>query len=321
MSHAPQTDPPSLARAELSSVEPSVPAATACLNCGSAVTREYCPECGQRSIDPNPTLREFGHELAEGFLNWDGKLLGTLRLLVTAPGALTCEYLAGRRVRFISPLRVYLTCSVLFFFVKAVLPDAPLQVRTSITLQAGSAKKAPSPSTQSGIAVGGERDDELSERQLDSLAASGRGVTNVWWRHFASALRKKAALSAAVSTNVPRMMFVLVPIFAALVALVFRDRRMRYPQHLTFALHTHAFLFLALIPTLVPRVVKSGTLNALLVSASFALIGAHLVLATRRVYEVGTGGALARSALISAAYFVIFTMTFLALFILSVFLV
>ena len=101
----------------------SVAASNPCLNCGTNVQLTYCPECGQREIDSDPTLKEFLHELAEEFLHWDGKLATTFRLLVTRPGALTREYLDGRRMRYISPLRLYLTCSLLFFFVGAVVPQ------------------------------------------------------------------------------------------------------------------------------------------------------------------------------------------------------
>jgi uncharacterized membrane protein YhaH (DUF805 family) len=109
-------------------------------------------------------------------------------------------------------------------------------------------------------------------------------------------------------------MFIMVPLYAALVALVFRRRRMRYPQHLAFALHLHAFVFLALLLTLITRVVKNGAIEGVFVLASFALIGAHLVLATRRVYGVTTSGAIARSALVASAYFVAFLTTMAVLF-------
>jgi hypothetical protein len=232
-----------------------------------------------------------------------------LRQLVTSPGALTLEYLAGRRVRFISPLRLYLTCSFLFFLVKAVLPAVALQISTTTT-QSGTGRPAGS-SVQVGVVTAPQGDETESLKKLDELANSGRGLTRVWWSHFAAALRNKGALSAAVSANVPRMMFVLVPMFAGLVALVFRRRRMRYPQHLAFALHVHAFLFLALILTLAPRILKNhGRMNAVLVATSFALIGAHLVVAVRRVYGVGLGGAIVRSALISATYFVLYALAF-----------
>ncbi|MGK5036920.1 DUF3667 domain-containing protein [Janthinobacterium sp. LB3P118] len=36
-------------------------------------------------------------------------------MLLFRPGALSNEYIAGRRVRYVEPLRVYLTFSILFF--------------------------------------------------------------------------------------------------------------------------------------------------------------------------------------------------------------
>src|SRR4051812_44943778 len=172
------------------------------------VVSNFCSECGQRAIDPDPTLREFVHEAAEGFLNWDGKLLGTLRLLVTAPGRLTQEYLAGRRVRFISPLRVYLTCSFLYFFVKAMLPDAQIQISTTSSA-AGKGAGPNATSMQIGVITVQQSDEKESLREIDKLAKSGDGVRSRWFRHFAVALRDKSRLSAAVASNVPRMMFVL----------------------------------------------------------------------------------------------------------------
>jgi len=311
MQDAPRTAPRGAAGAELSPALEHLP--TACLNCGTAVSRNYCPECGQHVVDPDPTLRELGHELAAGFLNWDGKLLGTVRLLLTSPGTLTEEYLAGRRVRFISPLRVYLTCSFLFFFVKAVLPAAPLQI-SGVRASVGKDTAPRATATQIGIITVQEDDEAQSLAELDRLAKKSDGFGSAWGRHFAAALRDKAKLTATIAANVPRVMFVLVPIFAALVALVFRRRRMRYPQHLAFALHVHAFLFLALLPTLITRVVTIGWVDAIVVVASFALIAVHLVLATRRVYGVTTRGAIARSGLIAGAYFVAFTLAMVALF-------
>jgi hypothetical protein len=134
-------------------------------------------------------------------------------------------------------------------------------------------------------------------------------------RRLANVLRHQKEFAAAMRENTPRMMFVLVPVFAALVALVFRSRRMHYPKHLTFALHAHAFLFLALIPTLAPRVAPKSPIGAALsataVLASFGAIAVYLVLAIRRVYGGSLGGAVARSALLSAAYFACFTIALL----------
>lgn len=50
------------------------------------------------------------------FLNWDSKFFSTIGLLILKPWHLTNEFLAGRRVRYLHPLRLYLLISILFFF-------------------------------------------------------------------------------------------------------------------------------------------------------------------------------------------------------------
>ncbi|MEO6526818.1 MAG: DUF3667 domain-containing protein [Gemmatimonadaceae bacterium] len=272
-----------------------------CLNCGTNVQRHYCPECGQRAIDPDPTLHEFMHEVAQEFLNWDGKLFTTFRLLLTRPGALTQEYLTGRRSSFISPLRLYLTCSVLYFFLKALAPPSPMIIRTVSTSQAG-------------VVTVKAGDESESLALLDRMAASEQGFKRSFGAHMGRALRHKAELQAAMTTAVPRMMFVLVPLFAALVALLFRRRHMRYPQHLAFTLHVHALFFLALILAVVPRITTSGALSAICVLASFACIASYLVLAMRRVYAVSLAGAAWRSALLVVTYFAASTVALLLTF-------
>jgi hypothetical protein len=269
------------------------------------MAHDFCPACGQAAIDPDPTLRELLHELAAEFLLWDGKLLSTFRLLVTRPGELTREYLAGRRVRYISPLRLYLTCSVFFFLLRAVIPEPTVVVRTGGVVK-----------TQIGGVVLQEDEEGEAARALDSLGRSGSSaIGRAASQRIGNVLRHQKDFAAAMRENTPRMMFVLVPLFAALTALTFRSRRLRYPKHLTFALHEHAFLFLALVPTLLPRLAPKtplgGVASAIAVLLGFGSIAVHLVLAARRVYGGTLGGAVARSAILGASYFVCFTVALL----------
>ncbi len=92
------------------------PPLTQCENCGSKLTGHYCSQCGQAAIDYR---RSFGHvvlDVLNEFLNWDSKFFGTLGLLVTRPWRLTNEFVQGKRVRHVHPLRLYLLASVIFFF-------------------------------------------------------------------------------------------------------------------------------------------------------------------------------------------------------------
>jgi Protein of unknown function (DUF3667) len=91
--------------------------ASVCRNCGAAVASNYCPDCGQEtSLHPLSVL-EFAHELVSHYVAVEGKLWRTLALLVLRPGRLTLEYFAGRRQKYIVPIRLYLTASFLLFAV------------------------------------------------------------------------------------------------------------------------------------------------------------------------------------------------------------
>ena len=74
------------------------------------------------------------HEAAGEFIQVDSKIAVTLRLLLTRPGEPTSEFLRGRRIRYVSPLRLYLTASFVYFLLGAVLPNADFNVDTSATV-------------------------------------------------------------------------------------------------------------------------------------------------------------------------------------------
>ena len=98
-----------------------------CLNCGSPLSGQFCAACGQRDVPPYPSVRELAIDAISEFSGWDGRLSQTLRTLIRRPGALTREFLEGRRARYISPLRVYLTASLVYFVVAAAAPDVRLE--------------------------------------------------------------------------------------------------------------------------------------------------------------------------------------------------
>jgi hypothetical protein len=97
-----------------------------CRNCGTALTGRWCHACGQDSRDP---LRDFGAlsaEFLDTVVGWDSRLIRSLRLLLSAPGALTDEFVAGRRARYLGPLRLYLIASIAFFACYTLTPDPVL---------------------------------------------------------------------------------------------------------------------------------------------------------------------------------------------------
>ncbi|MEM6531787.1 MAG: DUF3667 domain-containing protein [Myxococcota bacterium] len=94
-----------------------------CANCGETGSGKFCSACGQR-LDPRlPTAQQWFAEVTDAFLNVDGRVAKTLRLLLTQPGTLTVDMIEGRRARHVSPLRLYLACSIVYFFVANVTPE------------------------------------------------------------------------------------------------------------------------------------------------------------------------------------------------------
>ena len=89
---------------------------THCQNCGAELTGPHCAQCGQAAIDYRRSFRHVIVDVLDSFLNWDSKFFATIGLLIVKPWRLTNEFLAGKRVRYLHPLRLYLLASILFFF-------------------------------------------------------------------------------------------------------------------------------------------------------------------------------------------------------------
>jgi hypothetical protein len=96
-----------------------------CLNCGNNVEQRFCGNCGQENIEPRQT---FGHLIAhffEDLTHYEGKFWETLRYLFFRPAFLTKEFIAGRRNRFLPPVRLYIFASFITFLLPALIPEVP----------------------------------------------------------------------------------------------------------------------------------------------------------------------------------------------------
>ena len=88
-----------------------------CENCGAPMAGPFCAQCGQAAIDYRRSFRHIIVDVLDSFLNWDSKFFATIVWLIARPWHLTSQFLAGHRVRYVHPLRLYLLASILFFFV------------------------------------------------------------------------------------------------------------------------------------------------------------------------------------------------------------
>lgn len=86
-----------------------------CPGCGAPSPGRYCAECGQRQGDLRIRFRTWLSDFLDDTLSLDGTLPRSLWLLVSRPGTLTREWLAGRRSPYTRPFRLYLLASAAFF--------------------------------------------------------------------------------------------------------------------------------------------------------------------------------------------------------------
>jgi hypothetical protein len=203
---------------------PAVSAPMPCANCGAALSGRYCSACGQKAGTAAHSVGHFLWEAIEALTHADSRVRSTLPPLLLRPGFLTREFFAGRRTRYVQPLRLYLILSVTFFVLSALLNSTP-----------------------NSIGMSAER---------PAVAADcGRLQTDLHWRGEALLPRLKAAclhvvannglpFGEAMVRNLGRAMFVFLPLLAALMKLLYWRPRHYYMEHLVLLIHNHACVFL-----------------------------------------------------------------------------
>lgn len=277
-------------------------AATACKNCGTHAQGNYCQQCGQATHLHVPSAREFLHEFIAHYVALEGKLWKTLALLIAKPGVLTCEYIQGRRVRYLEPLRVYLTFSIIFFAlfkisgVEVARFDEPTPALAAAVAE-GRAKE-----TVLGPAIGADAAEyERVLAMLDKKASNVHPVLRERVARFLSLSpqAQKAALKQAFYSYTPYAIFAMMPLFALYLKILYLGSGRRYGEHFLFALHVNAFAFLMLsVMILIPETWKFITF-ALLLWLVF-----YLPMAMRRVYESGWVGTVIRWIVLIFAHIV-----------------
>jgi hypothetical protein len=88
-----------------------------CLNCNAQVQGKYCHICGQENIETKESVWHLVLHFFNDITHFDGKFFSSLKYLITKPGFLPKEYLRGRRMSYLNPIRMYVFTSAIFFIV------------------------------------------------------------------------------------------------------------------------------------------------------------------------------------------------------------
>jgi len=270
----------------------------ACLNCGAPITGSYCANCGQARVHTDPTLHEFLHEATHELVHWEGKIPHTLRALFVQPGRLTLDFLAGRRARWLPPLRLYLICSVAFFLsgplVEGITHRPPRHI-AQFSLRGDKSSGALTPAERTALA--------------DGLPARVFGIDRL-----ERAAADNTKLDRTIDSVFPKAMFVLLPMFALLTRVVWRLAAWRYPAHLYLALHLHAAWFGTFaVAKVAGAFTSSETLAVAIGFVAFAYTVWYTLLGLRRVFGDAWIKTVAKAGLVVALYALCFLPTGLLL--------
>ncbi|HJQ10347.1 MAG TPA: DUF3667 domain-containing protein [Gemmatimonadaceae bacterium] len=251
-------------------------------------------------------MRELAVDAVSEFSGWDGRLLNTIRALLRFPGLLTHEFLEGRRVRYISPLRLYLSASVVYFLLAAAAPDIRLDNGRSLSgLQVGVTRTASSSAPQRVQSAAKESlgNQPMTEQERQQALKDIERAPPVMQPLLRRVVADPDGFKRGLIETMPKMLFILLPVFAAIVALFYHGRK--YPEHLYFAIHLHAFIFVALS---LAAMAKYPAWPPLAIAASVAVviwIPIYATLAFMRVYGGSLGSTLVREIAIAALYAVV----------------
>ena len=304
-----------------------------CRNCGAELAGEYCHQCGQSARSLRRPFWTLVKESVETLFVMDGRIAQTLPALMLYPGRVSRDYLDGRRARFIPPFRLYVFASLIFFVLLPLTLGQGIGFDPSMggidtareqleqARDSGEMTEEEYRDALEGLGLADSilrgRDPETPQdvpdrtgspppaagmppEALEALQEAGRtGDLDATGLAF---VRDNASrLWAETRRWVPRIMFVLLPVYAALLALVYLwRRRFLYFDHLIVSLHFHAALFLAMTVTVLASMVIGwgwATLGLLIYA------NAYLYRINRVVYQRGRFSSVVRTLVLDGLYF------------------
>jgi Protein of unknown function (DUF3667) len=298
-----------LGEPELASPAPTPPAprgapVTRCLNCNAVLNGVYCSECGQRMqlrrLTTGALFNDFLHELTD----LDSRLWRTLIALLTKPGKLTNEFIAGRRTFYLPPFRLYLILSLIFFLLPSIGGPDDLVIEgpgkaiteSAPTPATGEPKPAEpkSPAAPDAPAIPGPN-NLLEGQDCSDVHTDLFGGSAGWLQpRLVQVCERLKTVSAqqfghALRNNLPKMMFIFLPLIALVNLVLYVFRRRTYVEHLLFYVHYHAFAFLLITlqitVTALFKWLHVSFIPGLLTFAAYLYLFVYLFKAMRAVYH------------------------------------
>ena len=371
------------------------PVQAACANCGTLLLGPHCYACGQPVKGMVRHLSSILADVSDTILNIDSRIFRTLLPLYFRPGFLTNEYFEGRRVRYVTPFRLYFFLSVLAFFLMQFAigdvnfgdegkPDSRESIGKAQTAEEVAKQRdaaiAGLEKAESAVPAAGSKGIEKAIKQIQKKAdkrleylkkvdeAKAKGQTvppdpededfnvnltgenwdpkahpvhlggpkllddkvNQMLVHAKENLNKigkdpKPFVIGAIG-SLPEALFVLMPVFALLLKIVYIFKRRLYMEHFIVALHSHAFIYLSLFLLVLVSLMKAwaeGAATWLVTPCNWLLFAMgwwlpiYLFVMQKKVYKQGWIMTTLKYSVIGTCYTVLIAFCAAAAFLVS----
>lgn len=295
---------------------PSLPVkANQCPNCQQELQGEnFCPQCGQKNDVRRITFWHFINESLSNFFAVDGRFLHTIKKLFLSPGRVPKDFLEGKRVRYMNPVRVYFLSSLLLLFIlqidggeatmievgeknnqteklnaKIKEPDeAPIELvfTRNDTLNSDTNSQIDD-ETAHILERMGDYSTQYPEQNVE-VALDSLNIESTFWNRFLYSQSAKITnfddeeFSRVFYSKIFWVLFLFLPVLALILHLLYLRRAFYYPEHLFFAFYTQGVLFILIsIGYLLDYLIDS--LAPL--SICILLFSIYLIISLKRFYE------------------------------------
>jgi hypothetical protein len=226
-----------------------------CLNCRHVVEQRFCPNCGQENTDSRKTFHHLFVHFFEDLTHYENAFWKTIRNLLFKPATLTKEYLSGKRLSYLAPVRLYIFISFITFLLIALFPShvtenlkkSEKDITTNLIKQ-----------DKKGIETFKEKThfEMKSMKEIDSIQKYGKPSEKYtdfeYWLyekvvHVTENNSKAEIIEKFIESfvhNIPKILFIIMPFFAFFLWIFHNKKKWYYFDHGIFTLHYFSFLLL-----------------------------------------------------------------------------
>ena len=278
-----------------------------CLNCGHPLSGNYCGNCGQEAKELRRPFFKLSREAVQSLFELDGRAFRTLFYLLTKPAFLCTEYFNGRRIRYSTPLRLFLVISVSFFLLVSFYSSVQ-SIENALTEreteEATGQDIATTPDDEPLIRIGTDvnvEDDPFSsfgdefvdendeENDIEGILAFVDAInlpffdaqTNVNLRRVMRAqaeenvnilLENPSEFLRGYLEYITFFILFMIPLLAFIQKIIYFRTGHYYVEHLVLTLHNHAFIILVVFVNMLNDMIATSELP--IISPVFGYLGA-----------------------------------------------